>query len=117
MAFVTTGLFFMLFPGTFLSVWNLLQIIGRESVASIGVISCPRHFRSSLATNHASGIGSSNPELFAVRIPSIIVADMVRACYQMRQKFWRTIFCPSWQPKACLNSGILETTLLTRYLG
>jgi uncharacterized protein involved in response to NO len=35
MAFVTTGLFFMLFPGTFLGVWNLLQISGRESVASI----------------------------------------------------------------------------------
>lgn len=34
-AFVTSGLFFMLFPGTFLGVWNLLQISGRESVASI----------------------------------------------------------------------------------
>lgn len=35
MAFVSTGLFFMLFPGTFLGVWNLLQISGRESVASV----------------------------------------------------------------------------------
>src|SRR5262249_11388084 len=35
MAFVTSGLFFMLFPGTFLGVWNLLQISGRESAASI----------------------------------------------------------------------------------
>src|SRR5262249_5244814 len=35
MAFVSTGLFFLLFPGTFLGVWNLLQISGRESVASI----------------------------------------------------------------------------------
>jgi len=35
MAFITSGLFFMLFPGTFLGVWNLLQISGRESVASI----------------------------------------------------------------------------------
>jgi hypothetical protein len=35
MAFVTTGLFFMLFPGTFLGVWNLLQISGRESAGSI----------------------------------------------------------------------------------
>jgi len=34
-AFVSTGLFFMLFPGTFLGVWNLLQISGRESIASI----------------------------------------------------------------------------------
>lgn len=35
MAFITTGLVFMVFPGTFLGVWNLLQISGRESVASI----------------------------------------------------------------------------------
>src|SRR5215472_4869901 len=35
MAFVTTGLFFMVFPGTFLGVWNLLQISGRESIGSI----------------------------------------------------------------------------------
>jgi uncharacterized protein involved in response to NO len=34
-AFVSTGLFFMLFPGTFLGVWNLLQISGRESIASV----------------------------------------------------------------------------------
>jgi hypothetical protein len=31
MAFVATGLIFMLFPGTFLGVWNLLQISGREN--------------------------------------------------------------------------------------
>src|SRR5260370_16658133 len=35
MAFVTTGLIFMVFPGTFLGVWNLLQSSGRESVAWI----------------------------------------------------------------------------------
>jgi uncharacterized protein involved in response to NO len=35
MAFVTTGLIFMVFPGTFLGVWNLLRISGRESLASI----------------------------------------------------------------------------------
>lgn len=35
MAFVSSGLLFMLFPGTFLGVWNLLQISGRESVASV----------------------------------------------------------------------------------
>lgn len=35
MAFISSGLFFMLLPGTFLGVWNLLQISGRESVALI----------------------------------------------------------------------------------
>ncbi len=29
MAFISTGLLFMLLPGTFLGVWNLLQISGR----------------------------------------------------------------------------------------
>ena len=35
MAFVTSGLVFMLFPGTLLGVWNLMQISGRESVGLI----------------------------------------------------------------------------------
>ena len=35
LAYVSSGLVFMLLPGTFLGVWNLLQISGRESVASI----------------------------------------------------------------------------------
>jgi len=35
MTFILSGLAFMVFPGTFLGVWNLLQISGRESVASI----------------------------------------------------------------------------------
>jgi len=35
MTYISSGLVFMLLPGTFLGVWNLLQISGRESVASI----------------------------------------------------------------------------------
>ena len=35
MAYISSGLVFMLLPGTFLGVWNLLQISGRESAASI----------------------------------------------------------------------------------
>jgi uncharacterized protein involved in response to NO len=34
-AFISSGLAFMLLPGTFLGVWNLLRISGRESVAAI----------------------------------------------------------------------------------
>jgi uncharacterized protein involved in response to NO len=34
-AYVSSGLVFMLLPGTFLGVWNLLQISGRESLVSI----------------------------------------------------------------------------------
>jgi uncharacterized protein involved in response to NO len=35
MTYITTGLLFMLFPGTLLGVWNLLQISGRESASLI----------------------------------------------------------------------------------
>lgn len=35
MAFICSGMFFMLFPGTLLGVWNLLQISGRASLDSI----------------------------------------------------------------------------------
>jgi hypothetical protein len=34
-AYVTTGLVFMLLPGTFLGVWNLIQISGRQNVGSV----------------------------------------------------------------------------------
>jgi uncharacterized protein involved in response to NO len=35
MAFISSGLFFMLLPGTFLGVWNLLKITGHESARSV----------------------------------------------------------------------------------
>jgi hypothetical protein len=35
MAYISSGLFFMLLPGTFLGVWNLLQISGRENAGFI----------------------------------------------------------------------------------
>jgi len=35
MAFISSGLVFMLFPGTLLGVWNLLQISGPERRGSI----------------------------------------------------------------------------------
>lgn len=35
MAYITSGLVFMLLPGTFFGVWNLLHISGRESAASV----------------------------------------------------------------------------------
>lgn len=35
MAYVTSGLIFMLLPGTFLGVWNLLRISGGESIRSV----------------------------------------------------------------------------------
>src|SRR5262245_26233967 len=34
-AFVTSGLFFMLMPGTFLGVWNLFQVTARGNVGLV----------------------------------------------------------------------------------
>ena len=42
--------------------------------------------------------------------------DGIRS-YQTRQAFSRTIGCPFLHPKAFWNSGILETTPLTRAVG
>jgi hypothetical protein len=44
-------------------------------------------------TNHDVGLSVNRP-------------DLAEVCYQIRQKFSRTIFCPSWQPKARLNSSM-----------
>jgi len=35
MAYIVTGLIFMLLPGTFLGVWNLINISGREAINSV----------------------------------------------------------------------------------
>jgi len=43
MAFIVSGLVFMLFPGTLLGVWNLLLISGRESVGLISPASLQAH--------------------------------------------------------------------------
>lgn len=42
-AYVSSGLVFMLLPGTFLGVWNLIKISGRESVASISPAGLQAH--------------------------------------------------------------------------
>ena len=35
MAFIASGLLFMVLPGTFLGVWNLISISSRHSVAAL----------------------------------------------------------------------------------
>jgi len=50
MAYISSGLVFMLLPGTFLGVWNLLQISGRESAASVSPAWLQAH-------GHAQGFG------------------------------------------------------------
>ena len=43
MAFISTGLVFMVFPGTLLGVWNLLQISGREYAVAISPVWIQAH--------------------------------------------------------------------------
>lgn len=61
MAYVSSGLIFMLLPGTFLGVWNLLQISGRESVASVSPSWIQAHgLRRSSAGSSASSLASAS---------------------------------------------------------
>jgi len=64
MAFISSGLFFMLFPGTFLGVWNLLQISGRESVASVSAAWLQAH-------GHAQVFGWIGSFIFGIGFYSI----------------------------------------------
>jgi uncharacterized protein involved in response to NO len=43
MAYISAGIVFLLLPGTFLGVWNLIQISGRASVAAISPVWIQAH--------------------------------------------------------------------------
>ena len=64
MTYISTGLVFMLLPGTFLGVWNLLQISGRESVASISPAWLQAH-------GHAQVFGRIGSFIFGIGFYSI----------------------------------------------
>ncbi|MGC2422047.1 MAG: NnrS family protein [Candidatus Acidiferrales bacterium] len=64
MAYVSSGLVFMLLPGTFLGVWNLLQISGRESAASVSPAWLQAH-------GHAQVFGWIGSFIFGVGFYSI----------------------------------------------
>jgi uncharacterized protein involved in response to NO len=63
-AYISSGLVFMLLPGTFLGVWNLLQISGRESVASVSPAWLQAH-------GHAQVFGWIGSFIFGVGFYSI----------------------------------------------
>jgi len=64
MAYISSGLVFMLFPGTFLGVWNLIQISGRESLASISAAWIQAH-------GHAQVFGWVGSFIFGIGYYSI----------------------------------------------
>jgi uncharacterized protein involved in response to NO len=64
MAYISSGLVFMLLPGTFLGLWNLLQISGRESVASVSPAGLQAH-------GHAQVFGWIGRFIFGIGFYSI----------------------------------------------
>ncbi len=84
MAYISSGLVFMLLPGTFLGVWNLLQISGRESVASVSPAWLQAHGHAQVfgwIGSFILGIGFySIPRLRGVARPALAAAW---ACWAM----------------------------------
>ena len=64
MAYISSGLVFMLLPGTFLGVWNLLQISGRESVVLVSPAWLQAH-------GHAQVFGWIDSFIFGIGFYSI----------------------------------------------
>jgi len=93
MAFISSGVVFMLLPGTFLGVWNLLQISGRESVASISPAWIQAHGHAQVfgwIGSFILGIGYySIPKLRRARKPAFGAAW---ACWAM----WTTGVAARW---------------------
>jgi hypothetical protein len=82
MAFITTGLLFMVFPGTFLGLWNLLQISGRESVASISAAWLQAH-------GHAQVFGWVGSFIIGIGFYSIArLREGVKASFGMAWACW-----------------------------
>jgi uncharacterized protein involved in response to NO len=63
-AYISSGLVFMLLPGTFLGVWNLLQISGRESAGSVSAAWLQAH-------GHAQVFGWIGSFIFGIGFYSI----------------------------------------------
>ncbi len=79
MAFIGTGIFFMVFPGTLLGVWNLLQISGKEQGGAISASWVQAH-------GHAQVFGWIGSFLLGIGFYSIpklkeSAAKMIRAAW------------------------------------
>ena len=93
MVYISTGLMFMLLPGTFLGVWNLLQISGSESAASVSPAWLQAHGHAQVfgwIGSFIFGIGFySVPKLRNVTRPAF---GMAWACWAM----WTTGVAARW---------------------
>ena len=112
-AFVTTGLIFMVFPGTFLGVWNLLQISGRESAGSISPAWLQAHGHAQVfgwIGNFILGIGFySIPKLRGATKPAFGAAWACWAMWTIGVAVRWAANVYAWQWRLLLPlSGVLE---------
>lgn len=113
MAYISSGLVFMLLPGTFLGVWNLLQISGRESAGSISPAWLQAHGHAQVfgwIGSFILGIGFySIPKLRSATKPGFVAAW---ACWVMwtigvAARWSASVYAWQWRLLLPL-SGILE---------
>lgn len=117
-AFVTTGLFFMVSLGTFLGVWNLLQISGRESVVSISPAWLQAHGHAQLfgwVGSFILGIGFySIPKMRGARKFSFATAWVCWAMWTMGAALRWTANVYLWEWRLLLPKTSGSSTIRTR---
>lgn len=113
MAYVTTGLVFMLFPGTLLGVWNLLEISGRESAGLVSPARLEAHGHAQVfgwIGSFLLGIGLySIPKLRGEARPAIRAAWVCWALWSIgvALRWGATVYLWEWRLLLPL-SGVLE---------
>jgi len=121
-AYISSGLVFMLLPDTFLGVWNLLQISGRESVASVSPAWLQAHGHAQVfgwIGSFILGIGFySIPKLRGATKPAFVAAW---ACWAMwtigvAARWAANVY--GWQWRLLLPlSGVLELAPFVIFFG
>jgi len=122
MAYIATGLLFMLFPGTLLGVWNLLQISGRESVGLISPAWLQAHGHAQVfgwIGSFLLGIGSySIPKLRGAATQAIRAAWVCWALWTIgvAVRWGATVYLWNWRVLLPV-SGILELAAFLIFFG
>lgn len=113
MAYVTTGLVFMLLPGTLLGVWNLLEISGRESAGLVSPARLEAHGHAQVfgwIGSFLLGIGLySIPKLRGEARPAIRAAWVCWGLWSIgvALRWGATVYLWEWRLLLPL-SGVLE---------
>lgn len=111
--YISTGLVFMLLPGTFLGVWNLLQVAERHSVSLVSPAWLQAHGHAQIfgwVATFILGIGFfSIPSATAGALPSLTAARACWAMWTMGVALRWTATVYEWHWRALLPlSAVLE---------